>query len=431
MPRTLERKAPVTYKEKYEEALKEIDRLNDRAYCRMCDGVKDKDEFYVSTDPMCKGHIAPICKECARKIAERVDENGDIHQPTKESVMKALEYLDKPFVETLWTASIQETNNLRSGHVRTTAWRAYIKNVQMGQWAGQRWKDSDQFKTRIVYDDEKTEKQLVEENAGKDSYDSFQKNKEDVVRLIGYDPFETEMPQDQVILYSQLIGMLDSSEDANEDMLRVSAAISIARGFLQIQKIDNTLVSLMGNINLVADNSSTIKSLQDCKAKITSSIQTMAAENCLSLKNNKSSKAGNNSWTGNIKKIKDLNLREGQLNGFDMATCKAMEQIKENSDAAMLKQISLDESEYSDVIKDLRETNSLLRKQRDSYKEMNRILLRENIDLKDTFEDKGIDISKDCVDLKDLYSSYRDVSKDEYDGEKTGVEDGDGDAATV
>ena len=27
-----------------------------------------KDKFYLSTDPMCKSELTPICKECARKI---------------------------------------------------------------------------------------------------------------------------------------------------------------------------------------------------------------------------------------------------------------------------------------------------------------------------------------------------------------------------
>ena len=49
--------------------------------------------------------------------------------------------------------------------------------------------------------------------------------------MIGYDPFEQEALSDQPFLYSQLIGLLDSSEDANDDMMRTASAISIVRAF--------------------------------------------------------------------------------------------------------------------------------------------------------------------------------------------------------
>jgi len=54
-----------------------------------------------------------------------------------------------------------------------------------------------------------------------------------------------------------------------------------------------------------------------------------------------------------------------------------------------MKQLALDESEWSDIVATMRVDNQELRKQRDSYKEINRILLRENLDLKDYLEEKG------------------------------------------
>lgn len=398
----------------------EIRRLKESAYCRMCDSIKNRTKFYISTDPMCKGGVTPICKECAKNIAERIDKYGEYHEPTKESVQLALRYLDKPFLETVWNASIQETENLNSGKVKSTVWQSYIKNIAMVNYVGLTWKDSDMFKVRIKYDDEKTEQELVESHAGQDTYDSYIKNKEDVIRLLDYDPFEKEPISDQPFLYSQLLGMLDASEDANDDMMRVSSAIQIVRGFLQLQKIDDTMAKLMGNINEVQDNSATIKSLQDSKQKITSMITNLAAESCLSLKNSKRQVKGENTWTGKIKRIKDLNLREGEMNGFDVATCKGMQQVQEISDASIMKQLALDESEWSDIVANMRETNQRLRKEKESYKEINRILLKENIDLKDYLDEKGMTPRGGMKNLRDLYSVFS------GDIEFTG-EEGDGD----
>jgi hypothetical protein len=74
----------------------------------MCDSFKSRDHFYVSTDPMIKSGICPICKECAAKIALRTDRNGHDHDPTKESIQLALKYLNKPYHESVWDASVQE-----------------------------------------------------------------------------------------------------------------------------------------------------------------------------------------------------------------------------------------------------------------------------------------------------------------------------------
>lgn len=428
-----ERKVPVAEVRKENlRLIQENEKLSKGAYCYMCNTHKPRDRFYVSTDPMIKSGITPICKDCAARIAERYDQYGNPHAPTKESVQLALKYLNKPFLETVWNGSIQESENLIAGKTKTNVWRAYIKNIAMGPHIGLTWEDSDQFKRVIRYDDEKTEKEIVEDHAGQDTYDSFLKNKEDVVRLLDYDPFEKEPISDQPFLYSQLLGMLDASEEANEDMMRVSSAIQIVRGFLQLQKIDDTIAKLMGNINELQDNSATIKSLQDSKQKVTSMITNLAAESCLSLKNAKRQVKGSNTWTGKIKAIRDLSLRDGQMNGFDVATCRGMAQVQELSDASIMKQLALDESEWSDMVAEMRVVNQRLRKEKDSYKEINRILLKENLDLKDTLAERGVSIDGALKNLRELYSVFSDEENGiEFDGDEEEVSDDEPDNSSV
>lgn len=99
-------------------------------------------------------------------------------------------------------------------------------------------------------------------------------------------------------------------------------------------------------------------------------------------------------------------MREGQVNGFDIATCRGMRQVQEISDASIMKQLALDESEWSDIVATMRVDNQQLRKERDTYKEINRILLRENLDLKDYIDEKGISINLDLKNLKELFSPF-------------------------
>lgn len=394
-----------------------VQTLKEGAWCYMCDTHKARDKFYVSTDPLNKSGITPICKDCARKIALKIGKDKVEHTPDKESVIEAMRYLNKPFYSKLWDASVQESENLASGKVRSNGYLSYVKNVAMGQYNGATFKDSDIFTSAVTIPDSSkekpTEEQLIETHAGLDTYDSFLKNKNDVIRLLSYDPFEKEDIVDQPFLYSQLLGILDSSEDANEDMMRTSSAISIVRGFLQQSKIDDTVAKLMSDISNIERNSATIKSLQESKGKITSVITSLAQDSCISLKHNKNAKKGENTWTGKIKKIKELNLREGEVNGFDLETCKAMKQIMDLSNASIMKTLALDESEWSDMVAEQRKKIVDLQIALDKYIEISRILLRENLDIKDCLKDKNISLDMNLVDLNDLFSCFSEQESDE------------------
>ena len=401
-----------------------IQTLKDGAWCYLCDTHKAKDKFYVSTDPMNKSGLTPIWKDCAKKIALQTKSGKE--EPTKESVQLALRYLNKPFLEKVWDSSIQEVENLASGRVKSNVWMAYARQIAMPNYVGMTYFDSDHF---VKYKQETkntkepiTEEELIENHMGQDTYDSYIKNKEDVVRLLSYDPFEKEDIADQPFLYSQLLGLLDSSEDANEDMMRTSSAISIVRGFLQQAKIDDTVSKLMCDISKIESNSATIKSLQESKAKITSVITSLAQDSCISLKHNKNAKKGENTWTGKIKKIKELNLREGEVNGFDMETCKAMRQVMDLSNASIMKTLNLDESEWSDMVAEQRKMIGDLQYQLDKYIEISRILLRENLDIKDYLKDKNVTLDMNLVNLNDLYSCFS-----EPDDEEEPESDGDSD----
>lgn len=404
-------------KKKVETQEEKIKLLKEGAWCYMCDTHKARDKFYVSTDPMNKSGLTPICKDCARKIALKIGKDKVEHEPDKNSVIETMRYLNKPFLSKLWDASIQESENLASGKVRSNGYYSYVKNVAMGQYNTMTFKDSDIFDNHAVEDEapkeQTTEEKLIESHAGLDTYDSFLKNKNDVIRLLSYDPFEKEDIADQPFLYSQLLGLLDSSEDANEDMMRTSSAISIVRGFLQQSKIDDTISKLMCDISNIERNSATIKSLQESKGKITSVITSLAQDSCISLKHNKNAKKGENTWTGKIKKIKSLNLRSGEVNGFDIDTCRGMQQVQEISDASIMKQLALDESEWSDMVSEMRVVNTGLRKEKDAYQEINRILLRENLDLRDTLKENNLLNEEQLKDLKDVYSVFA-----EFDEEK-------------
>ena len=403
MARTAGRKAPAAKKTAVDEQ---------KYLCPYCLKEKKKGEFYVSTDPRVLTGITSMCKDCVKKIALGWDENRqEFGICTKKTVMEALEYIDRPFLENLWNTSYSSWANNNDPR-KQTIWDSYITNVSMKQYNGKRWRDGDIFHTYV--EDAKQVAALESGNRdaaktlldGQEVNGEFEKNRKDVIRLLGYDPFEGERLEDQPLLYSQLIGYLDAGGDGNDDMMRTSSAITIVRGFLQQAKLDDKLAKVMANTNAQA---SEMKTLLDAKKNISATISQLAEQSCLSLKHNKNASKGENTWTGKIKKLKDLNLREAEVNGFDIGTCRGMQQVLEMSDASIMRQLALDESEWSDMVAEQRKLLIDVQNERDVYKEINRILLRENIDLRDTLEERGLLDTANLQNLKELFSAFGDL----------------------
>lgn len=381
---------------------KENEAYRDKLYCHLCGQFYSKDttNFYRSTDPKSATGFSPICKHCAKAIMERKDSNGDYHLPTRESLILALKYLDKPYIETVYQAAIKEVEESET-HVNFTV--PYMRMIVTKAYNGKTFMDSDLLKTQIVYADEIPEKGTVEQIS---QHRQYEKDKTEVIRLIGYDPFDGEALADQPFLYSQMLGMLDSSEDANEDQLKVQSIVTIVRSFLQIKKMDDAIKNLMLDNTKTAKHAADINKLQDSKRKAQEVITKLAAESCISMKNSKNQTKGENTWTGKIKKIKNLNLRAGEVNGFDLETCRAMRQVADLSNASLFAQLRLGEDELTDMIAEQREMLVKANRKADTYEEVFRIVLRENLDLKDLLAEKNIDIMEDCVDLDQIFSKY-------------------------
>ena len=85
------------------------------------------------------------------------------------------------------------------------------------------------------------------------------------------------------------------------------------------------------------------------------------------------------------------------------------------SNQSIMKTLNLDESEWSDMVAEQRQMITNLRSDLDNYKEISRILLRENIDLKDYMEEEGLIKPEDLVDLNELYSCFSSIEEDEED----------------
>lgn len=193
-------------KKKVETQEEKIKSLKEGAWCYMCDTHKARDKFYMSTDPMSKSGLTPICKDCARKIALKVDNKNIEHEPDKESVKLALKYLNKPYLDRIWDSSMQEMENLASGRVKSNIWVAYIRQISMGQYNGMTYFDSDFYKVKTNISENSSDNSSVENEDSSDEeiMSAYEQNKKDAIRLLGYDPFSKESTAEQPFLYATL-----------------------------------------------------------------------------------------------------------------------------------------------------------------------------------------------------------------------------------
>ena len=382
--------------------------------CPHCGKTKKRSEFYVSTDPAVTIGVAFPCKDCSENIARRYDaRTGEYSDMTEASLKSALMYLDKPFVRKLWNSAYNEVHNEDLKQPKKNMWTSYIKNVtSLSQYRGLRWRDGD-FDEVKVNEEIHSETTTLPQN--QEVLEECEKNRKDVIRLIGYDPFDKEAPEDQPLLYAQLIGYIDGDGN-NDDMTRILDCIEMVRGYLQMQKVNDMAAKAFANLAKTGQ-SGEIKNYMDTKKKLADVISQLAEQSCISQKHNKNTKKGENTWTGKIKMLKDLNLREAENNGFDIGTCRGMQQVLEISDASIMKQLALDESEWSDMVAEQRQKIVELQSQRDIYKEINRILLRENIDLRDVLSENDLLDESNLQNLKQLFSAFSDIEKDDEDNE--------------
>lgn len=383
-------------RKKVEDLEAKVQSLKEGAWCCLCDTHKARDKFYVSTDPLNQSGVTPICKDCAKKLALKIGKDKVEHEPDRESVQLALRYLNKPFLEDLWDSSVLESENLASGKVKSNPWVAYIKNVAMGQYNGKGYMDGDIY--HIPTTTETTDTSTLEAENSKinaEILESFTQNKKDTIRLLGYDPFQKEAPSDQPYLYASLIGYLDASEDANEDRLKTSSSIEIVKNFSHIEKINDVITTLMADVKNMEKNISTIKNLEDTKNKITASVLSLARDNGISLKHSVNASKGENTWTGKVRKMKEMNLMEAETNLYDVEYSAGLRQVAEISDAAIVKQIRLDENDYNDMIVQQRELINKYKKSADDNEEKARVLLRENYDLKALLAEHHIELVGD------------------------------------
>lgn len=369
---------------------------NDLYMCHFCDTDLDKNgkpknmhqksNFYVSYNPLHQTGIIPICKECANILAQVHDKDGNpTGEYTKESVMYALEYIDRPFLQKLWDATIQEAT-ADSGKTYKNLFGLYMKNVQMKDYRDMRWRDSDIFDYSAVQ---------VQVNPTEDDKDTlseidemYLQNKKKVIRDLGYDPFAKEPEEEKPFLYNRLAGMLD--ESTIEDIFKSGACVEIVKDYHQAEKLNDIISSYIRDRKEASKNSAIIKNLTATKKDIIKQALDLAKDNGISVNFNKNASKGGSTLSGKLNYLNQIGFRDARINMFDIETAEGIRQVAEISAKAQIDQIGFDDNVQETIQSIRREIVDECQRERDEAVETARRLLEENLELKAFLKEKGL-----------------------------------------
>ena len=137
----------------------------DIMYCPKCDCFKRNTGYHKGfyQDSRFKAGYFPICKECVQMMVEQRKKESDPPNETKESVMKVLELMDKPYYDELYGNCVAGIDNSKydpsTKKNYQSPFSAYITQIQsLPNYKGRKWKDSkfgacEQHPTAEVFDE--------------------------------------------------------------------------------------------------------------------------------------------------------------------------------------------------------------------------------------------------------------------------------------
>ena len=369
--------------------------------CSFCHNHKKLTEFYISKSPLfsvdCR---VPVCKDCV--INESLNADGTVNELELNKILKKI---DRPYYKDLIESAI---NGFKKEHSYVEddkvifygkeILQRYFRLIAMRQDRDKSYEDSekDDFVHKTSNTPQSTKEKIAQKYADIKDNKTYQNEqqkqntdvkwtKEDkqnmkyIISKLGYDPFEDVGLDefDRKYCFNLLSGYFDTP-GILEDGHKKQCVIEITMSYCQCRKITDELNTELSKPD---SNEKRITSLTSAKSSLLSSIATIAKDNNISSNYNKNSNQGQDSISSMMKEMEKNGFQEIQVNLFDIKTSEAFKQIDDISNQNIANQLTLDNNEYSDIIKEQRDIIKNLESEVDRLKEENRNLKNQIIDL--------------------------------------------------
>lgn len=320
-------------------------------------------KFYKSQSIMYKGNdgYVPICVSCLKKRLEELTARfGE-----RTAMITICHYMDVPFYYAVYdSVRMQDSGTLSIG--------MYMRQMNNKQYTGRSFINTLLDKKELAID-ESTFEEIKERTRWKNSE---HRNKNNTIEIIGFDPFEGYTEDQRRFLFNNIIGYLDE-DGIEEDNYKISQIIQLVINNYQITQLDIAIAKLdmMTQANDMRVLQSSKKALVDANDKI-------AKENGISVRNRKDDNANKSGFTGLQKRLRELNIKEAEVNFYDQLKSEGTQWAANMSLKAIKENGFFDENDYKDMMESQYLMIHDLQGKIDDIEEQNRLLLIENDELK-------------------------------------------------
>lgn len=305
------------------------------------DGLKDKVfEYCFKNNVFFDTNLLDevIDSERGRNVQKENDENGDF------SIDELLDPTYNPAIEQAENAQQGESSEIDLSHLIESYRKALAKDKRY---------EGETFFSQLhrEYFEKITSDDIVDIMLSDDD----KRNREQILSIINYDPFEDSPIEDRASLYRDLVGMLTDS--MRRDIPKQKAAIQVVQDYAIIDKYKKKLTKLeaIDEEQHTFDekgNDMTQKAIDNANSmigKVQDTINKLTKENGFS-----SGKSVGADGRGGLTEIMNFCETRGYdleaVNCYDIKTSDAMKQVADISDRALLNQVSLQETDYADIL---------------------------------------------------------------------------------
>ena len=343
--------------------------------CPRC-GETSKDSFYPSYNNI--NNISKKTIYCKKCINEIYTESLILLKNDKAAIINICQILNIPFDERIFN-SCKELEDEDSKKLLIEIYFEKISIYKSIYGIGDSYLNGDAFiiKNNIVSATDYEQYQKNIDNQQEylkqltQTDETTKRNREDVIRIVGADPFSNYPKNDASELYASLLDFLD--EDVDPPRFLLNIYIEIIKNFYLLDKInEEMLIQTSDSDNLFA-NAKQIKTLNDTKKDIQNTINKIAADNQISLKTAQNKGDKTKKFTYIIRKLMEYDdLDDVKSNVFDVKTSKAMAEVEKQSFGNMISQLNIEENDYINVLSNQRDRISELENELLKVKEKNR-----------------------------------------------------------
>lgn len=312
--------------------------------------------FYkLSYSPLHKGNDAysHICISCIRELFEKYSKKYSTEFATK--YICAL--LNVPFYRSLYEAINKARDDFSFGY--------YIRQINARQYQGHT------FALTLANNELAVTKAEAEQEADEIAEKRWtvdeRRAKTEVIRMMGYDPFDGYHPKDRRVLFSELNNYLND-EELLSDNYKLSQIIQLINNNNQINQYDIAISKLDARTDIAE-----LKTLNNLKKELVANNEKIAKENGISVKSRGEQKTGRGTLTGLMRDMREKNLGEIEANFYDQLQSANTRWAIDISMQSMMDNCAFDENDINDIIEHQRTRMLDLKEENDDLKEEKRI----------------------------------------------------------